>query len=79
MILLAAEKHRIDLAASWMIGDADRDIVMAQRAGVGRTMRIMTDKALGVDADFTVADLGRHWRFSTGFTKRVSPLARGCP
>lgn len=57
MILLAAEKHRIDLAASWMIGDADRDIVMAQRAGVGRTLRIVTDKAVGVDADFTVADL----------------------
>jgi D-glycero-D-manno-heptose 1,7-bisphosphate phosphatase len=57
MILLAAEKHGIDLAASWMIGDADRDIVMAQRAGVGRTLRIVTDKEVGVEADFTAGDL----------------------
>ncbi|MFT4546667.1 MAG: D-glycero-D-manno-heptose 1,7-bisphosphate phosphatase [Verrucomicrobiales bacterium] len=57
MILLAAEKHEIDLSASWMIGDADRDIVMGQRAGVGRTLRIITDKAVGVDADFTAKDL----------------------
>lgn len=59
MILLAAEKHGIDLAGSWMIGDADRDIVMAQRAGVGRTLRIITDKAVGVEADFTAGDLVR--------------------
>lgn len=57
MILLAAEKHNIDLAASWMIGDADRDIVMGQRAGIGKTLRIITDKAVGVEADFTAADL----------------------
>ena len=57
MILLAAEKHGIDLAGSWMIGDADRDIEMAQRAGVGKTLRVVTDKAVGVDADFTVGDL----------------------
>ena len=57
MILLAAEKHDIDLAASWMIGDADRDIVMAQRAGVGKTLRIITDKEVGVEADFTAPDL----------------------
>ena len=49
--LLAAEKHHIDLANSWMIGDADRDILMAQRAGVGKTLRIITDKAVGIDAD----------------------------
>ncbi|MGI9244946.1 MAG: HAD-IIIA family hydrolase [Verrucomicrobiales bacterium] len=58
MILLAAQKHGIDLPGSWMIGDADRDIVMGQRAGVGKTLRIVTDKAIGVDADFTAADLG---------------------
>lgn len=58
MILLAAEKHAIDLANSWMIGDADRDIVMAQRAGVGKTLRILTDKAVGVEADFSARDLG---------------------
>lgn len=58
MILLAAKKHGIDLAASWMIGDADRDILMAQRAGVGKTLRIITDKQVGVEADFTAVDLG---------------------
>ena len=57
MILLAAEKHGLDLAGSWMIGDADRDIVMAQRAGVGNTLRILGDKPVGVEADFTAADL----------------------
>ena len=57
MILLAAEKHDLDVAASWMIGDADRDIVMGQRAGVGKTLRVVTDKEVGVEADFTVADL----------------------
>lgn len=57
MILRAAAEHRLDLALSWMIGDADRDIVMAQRAGVGRTLRIVTDKEVGVGADFTAADL----------------------
>ena len=57
MILLAAQKHDIDLAASWMIGDADRDIQMARSAGVGKTLRVVTDKSVGVPADFTVADL----------------------
>ena len=57
MILLAAEKHDIDLGNSWMIGDADRDIVMAQRAGVGNTLRIVTDKVVGVEADHTAQDL----------------------
>ena len=57
MILLAAEKHGIDLAASWMIGDADRDIVMGQRAGVGKTLRIVSDKPVGVSADFTAGNL----------------------
>lgn len=58
MILLAAEKHGIDLSNSWMIGDADRDIVMGQRANVGKTLRVITDKAVGVEADFTVEGLG---------------------
>jgi len=57
MILLAAEKHGIDLAVSWMIGDHDRDIVMGQRAGVGKTLRIVGDKPVGVEADFTAVDL----------------------
>ncbi len=33
MILTAAEKHGIDLAASWMIGDQERDIQSGHGAG----------------------------------------------
>jgi D-glycero-D-manno-heptose 1,7-bisphosphate phosphatase len=57
MILLASEKHGIDLEHSWMIGDHDRDIVMAQQAGVGRTLRILGENPVGIGADFTAPDL----------------------
>lgn len=57
MILDAARKHSIDLPSSWMIGDHDRDIVMAERAGVGSTLRIAGEKPIGVRADHTAADL----------------------
>lgn len=33
MLLRAAERHHIDLAQSWMVGDRDKDIVAGQRAG----------------------------------------------
>ena len=33
MLLAAAARHRLDLAASWMIGDSDRDIEAGRRAG----------------------------------------------
>lgn len=33
MILEAAEKHHLDLAASWMIGDNETDVQAGQRAG----------------------------------------------
>lgn len=40
MVLWAADDLRLDLSRSWMIGDAERDIVAAIRAGIdpGRTI-----------------------------------------
>lgn len=57
MILSAAADHDIDLSRSWMIGDADRDIEMAQRADLAGTIRLLGEKAVGIDANETVADL----------------------
>ncbi len=42
MLLRAAEDHDLDLANSWLAGDADRDIGMAQNAGVTKTIRVLT-------------------------------------
>ena len=33
MLLKAAEKFNIDLAASWMIGDREKDVEAGRRAG----------------------------------------------
>jgi histidinol-phosphate phosphatase family protein len=52
----AAESLGLDLAASWMIGDADRDIEMGRRAGL-RTIRLANHRPIGVEADFTVRGL----------------------
>ncbi len=57
MILTASRDLGIDLARSWMIGDADRDIEMGIAAGVEGTVRVRGDKAIGVDATETVDDL----------------------
>ena len=49
MLLLAAEDLGIDLASSWMIGDAGRDVQAGKAAGV-RTILIdpeLTDEAVG--------------------------------
>ncbi|MDA0811270.1 MAG: HAD-IIIA family hydrolase [Verrucomicrobia bacterium] len=54
LIVEATEVLPIDLKRSWLIGDADRDIVMAQRAGVPSTVRVRTDHRVGVEATFTV-------------------------
>lgn len=40
MLLRAAEAHNIDLGASWMIGDSDRDIEAGKNAGC-RTVRVV--------------------------------------
>jgi D-glycero-D-manno-heptose 1,7-bisphosphate phosphatase len=40
MLLEAARKHSIDLAASWMIGDSEHDVEAGRRAGC-RTVRVI--------------------------------------
>jgi D-glycero-D-manno-heptose 1,7-bisphosphate phosphatase len=57
MILSAASDHDIDLSRSWMIGDADRDIEMAQRAHLEGSIRVQADKPIGVPATATVPDV----------------------
>jgi len=41
MILEAAQEYDIDLQSSWMVGDQDRDIEAAHRAGITQTIRII--------------------------------------
>lgn len=43
MLLDAAERHGLDLARSWTIGDAERDLVAGERAGV-RGILVATGK-----------------------------------
>jgi D-glycero-D-manno-heptose 1,7-bisphosphate phosphatase len=43
MLQRAAAEHDLDLTASWMVGDADRDIQMALNAGVPQTIRIESE------------------------------------
>lgn len=40
MILEAAQKHHLDLARSWMVGDQEKDVEAGRRAGVGKTAKI---------------------------------------
>ena len=57
MILRAAEEHDIDLAASWLVGDHDRDIQMACNAGVPHTIRIRGDKPLKLAAEHVLDEV----------------------
>jgi D-glycero-D-manno-heptose 1,7-bisphosphate phosphatase len=66
MLLEAARSHGLDLAASWMIGDADSDLQAGKNAGC-RTARLPGQKqreneaedgrALSSDADIVAASL----------------------
>ncbi len=57
MLHAAASDLELDLSRSWMIGDADRDIEMAHRAGVPHTVRVRGDKPITVQADHLVDTL----------------------
>ena len=55
MILKAAQKHGIDLARSWMVGDNESDVVAGRAAGC-RTVRVApADKT--TKADFHLASM----------------------
>jgi D-glycero-D-manno-heptose 1,7-bisphosphate phosphatase len=56
MILDAAEKHNIDLKKSFMVGDAQRDIIAGNKAGV-TTIHVNNGKEAAENADFTVTNL----------------------
>lgn len=56
MLLQAAKEHRIDLAASFMIGDKPIDVEAGHRSGV---KSVLIGSAVdSSDADFVAADLG---------------------
>ena len=59
MIEQACRDHGIDPTVSAMIGDRDRDIEMADRAGVGTSIRLWIDKAdpTEVSADHLVESI----------------------
>lgn len=52
MLLAAARKHGIDLGASWMIGDNEKDVEAGRRAGCRTVFVGPADK--GKEADFHV-------------------------
>jgi D-glycero-D-manno-heptose 1,7-bisphosphate phosphatase len=57
MLRTAATAHKIDLIASWMIGDSDIDIAAGRAAGC-RTARLLTDDNLPKEiADLTANTL----------------------
>lgn len=55
MLLEAAAKYKIDLAASWMVGDSETDVIAGKRAGC-RTIFI-GHKPLNEKPDLKVADM----------------------
>lgn len=67
MLFEAAEKHGLDLAQSWMIGDNESDVLAGQRAGC-RTIYVGTKK-INLMPDFSVTDM----------TDLPSLLARALP
>lgn len=56
MILAATEKHDIDLAVSYMVGDTENDIMAGKDAGC-KTILIEQYYNIGVDADIKVSNL----------------------
>lgn len=58
LILHAAEKYRLDLSRSWMIGDRWKDVAAGQAAGL-KTIFVdyhYSEPYMGSPADFTVED-----------------------
>jgi D-glycero-D-manno-heptose 1,7-bisphosphate phosphatase len=55
MLLQAAEDLHIDLPASWMIGDSERDVQAGRRAGC-RTIRVHSPKTPDAPPEDTAAD-----------------------
>ena len=74
MLLQAAQDWQIDLANSWMIGDAPRDIEAGRRAGCHTVLVGVNEEKIA--ADFSVAtmsDLPKFLRTHLRATARVAP------
>jgi D-glycero-D-manno-heptose 1,7-bisphosphate phosphatase len=73
MILTAAGEFEIDLKRSWLLGDADRDIEMANAAGVNQTIRVRSENPIGVEAWATVENLRDALRILDRVSSGISP------
>lgn len=68
MIRAAADDLGLDLAASVLVGDAERDVEAARRAGVGRAIRLGAPPFTTLDA--VAADLRERHRTERPGTRR---------
>lgn len=59
MLQHAAADLDLDLARSWLVGDADRDILMAHHAGVPHTVRIGDEPPCAAVATYHLPDTTR--------------------
>jgi len=57
MIEVATRELELDLSRSWLVGDHDRDILMAQNAGVPHTVRVLSHHNPGVAATHTIGQV----------------------
>ncbi len=57
MLLQAAKEMEIDLAASWMIGDSERDVLAGKRAGCKTVLVGQDSRSPDYGADFSVGDI----------------------
>lgn len=57
MALRAAREHDLDLSKSWLIGDHDRDILMAVNAGIPNTIHVTMDHPATSVANYTITHL----------------------
>ncbi|MBU0677485.1 MAG: HAD family hydrolase [Verrucomicrobia bacterium] len=65
MLLRAAEDHDIDLSASWMIGDSERDVQAGKAAGCKATV-LVKENAGGTDADHVLNSMDELPKFLAG-------------
>lgn len=66
MVLTAARENHLDLSESWLIGDHDRDILMAVNAGVPNTIRVIGDHAPKVQSTHVVGEVKEVWVWLRG-------------
>lgn len=76
MLLRAAEAHDIDLAASWMIGDSDRDVEAGKNAGC-RTVRLV--ESAGADSGKSDAVAGSLLDAALKILQHDGSIARQAP